>query len=67
MKMLFFKFMFWKYYYITKGLMLSLFPNLKDSKLDVTIGPYETYEDTLFGYKVLFTQNISSCIFIHAL
>ncbi|KAL6996762.1 Nudix hydrolase 3 [Sarracenia purpurea var. burkii] len=25
-----------------------------DSKLDVTIGPYETYEDALFGYKVLF-------------
>ncbi|KAF2301545.1 hypothetical protein GH714_025691 [Hevea brasiliensis] len=22
-----------------------------DSKLDVTIGPYETYEDALFGYK----------------
>ncbi|CAN1814487.1 Nudix hydrolase 3 [Linum perenne] len=22
-----------------------------DSKLDVTIGPYETYEDSLFGYK----------------
>lgn len=25
---------------------------MKDSKLDVTIGPYETYEDALFGYKV---------------
>ncbi|XP_050234654.1 nudix hydrolase 3-like isoform X2 [Mercurialis annua] len=25
-----------------------------DSKLDVTIGPYETYEDTLFGYKAAF-------------
>ncbi|KAF9613200.1 hypothetical protein IFM89_006002 [Coptis chinensis] len=25
-----------------------------DSKLDVTIGPYETYEDTLFGYKATF-------------
>ncbi|XP_028220230.1 nudix hydrolase 3-like [Glycine soja] len=24
-----------------------------DSKLDVTIGPYETYEDKLFGYKVI--------------
>lgn len=24
----------------------------KDSKLDVTIGPYETYEDAVFGYKV---------------
>ncbi|KAL8137035.1 hypothetical protein V2J09_003036 [Rumex salicifolius] len=26
----------------------------KDSKLDVTIGPYETYEDMLFGYKATF-------------
>lgn len=25
---------------------------VQDSKIDVTIGPYETYEDTLFGYKV---------------
>ncbi|CAH1446381.1 unnamed protein product [Lactuca virosa] len=25
-----------------------------DSKLDVTIGPYETYEDVLFGYKAAF-------------
>nr|GEU34674.1 NUDIX hydrolase 3 [Tanacetum cinerariifolium] len=25
-----------------------------DSKLDVTIGPYETYEDVLFGYKATF-------------
>ncbi|KAL5825376.1 hypothetical protein ACOSQ3_021439 [Xanthoceras sorbifolium] len=25
-----------------------------DSMLDVTIGPYETYEDTLFGYKATF-------------
>ncbi|CAN1814483.1 Nudix hydrolase 3, partial [Linum perenne] len=25
-----------------------------DSKLDVTIGPYETYEDSLFGYKATF-------------
>ncbi|XP_044496382.1 nudix hydrolase 3 isoform X1 [Mangifera indica] len=25
-----------------------------DSKLDVTIGPYETYEDTTFGYKATF-------------
>lgn len=24
----------------------------KDSKLDITIGPYETYEDAIFGYKV---------------
>ncbi|KAF2301548.1 hypothetical protein GH714_025728 [Hevea brasiliensis] len=29
-----------------------------DSKLDVTIGPYETYEDALFGYKVTFTYSI---------
>ena len=26
---------------------------MQDSKLDVTIGPYETYEDKLFGYKVI--------------
>ncbi|KAJ7004871.1 hypothetical protein NC653_009645 [Populus alba x Populus x berolinensis] len=25
-----------------------------DSKLDVTIGPYETYEDAIFGYKATF-------------
>ncbi|CAH2067922.1 unnamed protein product [Thlaspi arvense] len=25
-----------------------------DSKLDITIGPYETYEDELFGYKASF-------------
>ncbi|XP_077238192.1 nudix hydrolase homolog 3 isoform X2 [Tasmannia lanceolata] len=25
-----------------------------DSKLDITIGPYETYEDALFGYKASF-------------
>ncbi|KAL6530831.1 Nudix hydrolase 3 [Orobanche gracilis] len=25
-----------------------------DSKLDITIGPYETYEDTIFGYKATF-------------
>ncbi|KAG6535707.1 hypothetical protein ZIOFF_000730 [Zingiber officinale] len=28
-----------------------------DSKLDVTIGPYETYEDTIFGYKVNFVHS----------
>jgi hypothetical protein len=27
--------------------------SMQDSKLDVTIGPYETYEDKLFGYKVI--------------
>eukprot|EP00246_Nothoceros_aenigmaticus_P017618 TRINITY_DN877_c0_g1_i12.p1 TRINITY_DN877_c0_g1~~TRINITY_DN877_c0_g1_i12.p1 ORF type:complete len:380 (-),score=77.42 TRINITY_DN877_c0_g1_i12:780-1919(-) len=26
----------------------------QDSVLDVTIGPYETYEDTLYGYKATF-------------
>ncbi|KAI4334701.1 hypothetical protein L6164_013415 [Bauhinia variegata] len=25
-----------------------------DSKLDITIGPYETYEDKIFGYKATF-------------
>ncbi|PIA37104.1 hypothetical protein AQUCO_03100094v1 [Aquilegia coerulea] len=29
-----------------------------DSKLDVTLGPYETYEDTLFGYKATFEAYI---------
>eukprot|EP00257_Ricinus_communis_P013454 XP_015570885.1 nudix hydrolase 3 [Ricinus communis] len=29
-----------------------------DSKLDVTIGPYETYEDALFGYKATFEAYI---------
>lgn len=24
----------------------------QDSTVDVTIGPYETYEDALYGYKV---------------
>ncbi|KAK7401025.1 hypothetical protein VNO78_12336 [Psophocarpus tetragonolobus] len=30
-----------------------------DSKLDVTIGPYETYEDKLFGYKPELNGRIS--------
>ncbi|CAN0920328.1 Nudix hydrolase 3 [Linum grandiflorum] len=29
-----------------------------DSKLDITIGPYETYEDSLFGYKATFESFI---------
>ncbi|CAL1399937.1 unnamed protein product [Linum trigynum] len=29
-----------------------------DSKIDVTIGPYETYEDSLFGYKATFESFI---------
>ncbi|PWA56183.1 nudix hydrolase [Artemisia annua] len=29
-----------------------------DSKLDVTIGPYETYEDVLFGYKAIFDSSM---------
>jgi len=29
---------------------------MQDSNLDVTIGPYETYEDGLFSYKV-FSQD----------
>ncbi len=28
--------------------------DVKDNLLDVTIGPYETYEDALFGYKAAF-------------
>ncbi|RYR11444.1 hypothetical protein Ahy_B04g068966 isoform B [Arachis hypogaea] len=31
---------------------------MEDSKLDVTIGPYETYEDKLFGYKATFEAYI---------
>lgn len=31
----------------------------KDSKLDITIGPYETYEDALFGYKVMLNVKLS--------
>ncbi|KAI4334704.1 hypothetical protein L6164_013418 [Bauhinia variegata] len=27
---------------------------MQDSKLDITIGPYETYEDKIFGYKATF-------------
>lgn len=35
---------------------------MQDSKLDVTIGPYETYEDKLFGYKVaLIIENQALC------
>ncbi|CAK9310340.1 unnamed protein product [Citrullus colocynthis] len=30
-----------------------------DSKVDVTIGPYETYEDALFGYKATFEAFIA--------
>ncbi|KAK6129885.1 hypothetical protein DH2020_036356 [Rehmannia glutinosa] len=30
-----------------------------DSKLDITIGPYETYEDTIFGYKATFEAFIA--------
>lgn len=33
---------------------------MQDSKLDVTIGPYETYEDKLFGYKVII-ENDTLC------
>ena len=33
---------------------------MQDSKLDITIGPYETYEDKLFGYKVI-TENQALC------
>ncbi|KAL1804221.1 hypothetical protein ACET3Z_032868 [Daucus carota] len=29
-----------------------------DSKLDITIGPYETYEDAIFGYKATFEAYI---------
>lgn len=30
--------------------------DVKDSPIDVTIGPYEVYEDELFGYKGAFTS-----------
>ncbi|BBN14597.1 isopentenyl-diphosphate Delta-isomerase [Marchantia polymorpha subsp. ruderalis] len=32
-----------------------------DSQVDVTIGPYETYEDGLFGYKATFEAFIGIC------
>ena len=31
---------------------------MQDSNLDLTIGPYETYEDRLFSYKVFFTVSL---------
>ncbi|KAE8725075.1 Nudix hydrolase 3 [Hibiscus syriacus] len=31
-----------------------------DSMLDVTIGPYETYEDSLFGYKIDYHTKLQS-------
>jgi hypothetical protein len=30
-----------------------------DSPIDVTIGPYETYEDGLFGYKAAFEAYVT--------
>jgi hypothetical protein len=33
---------------------LAFLSCLQDSNIDVTIGPYETYEDGLFSYKVCF-------------
>ncbi|KAK1323065.1 Nudix hydrolase 3 [Acorus calamus] len=37
----------------------TVYHSLKtDSTLDVTIGPYETYEDALFGYKATFEAYI---------
>lgn len=36
----------------------------KDSKLDITIGPYETYEDTIFGYKVFLMAIIYNALFV---
>lgn len=35
---------------------------MQESKLDVTIGPYETYEDKLFGYKVIINNEVLSSI-----
>lgn len=34
-------------------ILFGILISMQDSKLDITIGPYETYEDKLFGYKVL--------------
>lgn len=33
--------------------------DLNGHRIDVTIGPYETYEDTLFGFKAAFEALIS--------
>ena len=32
-----------------------------DAPLDITIGPYETYNDELFGYKAAFEAGYSYC------
>lgn len=45
-------------------LIVYIFLVLKDSKVDVTIGPYETYEDVLFGYKVLYIVFVIFTIFL---
>ncbi|KAK6116921.1 hypothetical protein DH2020_049296 [Rehmannia glutinosa] len=42
--------------WLVHGLLISLDT---DSKLDITIGPYETYEDTIFGYKATFEAFIA--------
>ena len=34
---------------------------MQDSNLDVTIGPYETYEDGLFSYKVFSQDPCTTC------
>ena len=33
--------------------------DLKDNLLEITIGPYEVYEDTLFGYKAAFESFVT--------
>ncbi|GAV78086.1 NUDIX domain-containing protein [Cephalotus follicularis] len=40
-----------------------------DSELDITLGPYETYEDTLFGFKIFAISTCSNNItsYIHVL
>ena len=41
-------------------ILFGILFSMQDSKLDITIGPYETYEDKLFGYKVI-TENQALC------
>lgn len=42
----------------------SFFLFIQDSILDLTIGPYETYEDALFGYKVQLKFNLHIYLYV---
>lgn len=45
-------------------LLISFFLFIQDSILDLTIGPYETYEDALFGYKVQLKFNLHIYLYV---